>query len=309
MPNCNIITLHMNSTFFSLLLFCLFTSGEGQKSMELNQINQWYQNSMKELVANEKDPVQLQSKIKLLAQDYETRIMKAHEKTKATTERKVPITKSETLPPIGPIKFAGFYVEPYYSGPTKEGESPLKVAVAQEYDGLLSSTKKADILSVRDKVQSNHQMLTPMTLFVLSARLYDVGEREEAVFWYYNALYRARAVSALLDKQILSSVNMANHSFMELLGPVINGYAFCDINNQMALEKKSLNWSKQNTYKVLLQKDIPSPHTDRNKALQEFETKYISHVQKSLSHLEKIENRKALIEERKQNKADIKYCW
>ena len=114
----------------------------------------------------------------------------------------------------------------------EHGQSSQRVKVAESLDGLLKSSVSDNILKARDFVQKNHLLMTPMTMFVLSARLYDVGERDESVFWFYNALFRSRAISYVLDKKVLAQVNNANNSFHSLLGSFVNGYAFCDIKKQ-----------------------------------------------------------------------------
>jgi hypothetical protein len=82
------------------------------------------------------------------------------------------------------------YVTPYYESAKAAAGHPT-VAVATAFDTQLSSNKREDILAVRDAIQDQSKLITPMTLMVLAIRLYDVGLRDDAVFWFYVAKDRA----------------------------------------------------------------------------------------------------------------------
>ena len=88
-----------------------------------------------------------------------------------------------------PIKQIGVYVVPYYEA-AKAPEGQPKVAAAKAFDAQLFSKRKEDILAVRDTIQAAPQGITPMTLMVLTIRLYDVGLRDDSVFWFYVAKNR-----------------------------------------------------------------------------------------------------------------------
>ena len=47
----------------------------------------------------------------------------------------------------------------------------------------LASNKRSDILAARDRILADPKVVTPMTMMVLAIRLYDVGLRDDAVFW------------------------------------------------------------------------------------------------------------------------------
>ena len=70
-----------------------------------------------------------------------------------------------------------------------------------------------------------------MAMMVLAIRLYDVGLRDDAVFWFYAAKERYIVMSEVLDvkTQTLAQADDAMRSFASLAGPIINGYAFCDL--------------------------------------------------------------------------------
>ena len=77
--------------------------------------------------------------------------------------------------------------------------------------------------------------LTFPELYVGAIRLYDLGYRKEAVYWFYSAQYRGRQFGVLLDQTKMGSMGSsgfellhAQNAFYQLVGTYINGYAFGD---------------------------------------------------------------------------------
>jgi len=77
--------------------------------------------------------------------------------------------------------------------------------------------------------------LTFPELYVAAIRLYDLGYRKEAVYWFYSAQYRGRQFGVLLDQAKMGSIGSpgfellhAQNAFYQLVGTYINGYAFGD---------------------------------------------------------------------------------
>src|ERR1700759_1780691 len=99
-----------------------------------------------------------------------------------------------------PVKQIDIYVTPYYvSAKTVDGHP--HVAVNTLFDAQLSSNKREDIVAVRDAIQAQPKLITPMTLMVLAIRLYDVALRDEAVFWFYVAKNRYISMTEVVDIQ------------------------------------------------------------------------------------------------------------
>ena len=206
------------------------------------------------------------------------------------------------------VTYLPVYVTPYYSGPQSAGAAPQAVAVGTTYDALLGSAQKADILTVRDMIMKENALVTPMTLFVLSARLFDVGERQEAVFWFYAARDRYRVTQAIGDPGVLGSALEACNAFNQLMGPFINGYAFCDIDRQIKTLKAAAQWTVSNPYKTLLNPRIPSKYADREKAMADMAQSRIQEALKSEAYLTDPKNRQEILDGRKQSGADQKFC-
>jgi hypothetical protein len=85
------------------------------------------------------------------------------------------------------------------------------------------------------------QRLSFPELYVGAIRLYDLGYRNDAVYWFYTAQYRARQVSMLLDPAKIGrmgnpgfELQAAGGAFMQTVGTWINGYAFGHPENLVA---------------------------------------------------------------------------
>jgi hypothetical protein len=202
------------------------------------------------------------------------------------------------------------YVLPYYESARDLGGAP-KITVAKAYDALLASPRAEDVVRARDEIAKNSALLTPMTLMVLAIRLYDVGLRDDAVFWFYAAKNRYFTLAGVADVRTpqLAQVEDAVRNFAVLAGPVINGYAFCDVANQQRQQAKALQWVTNNPYQALFMPQVPALPGDRKanlaKALAELKT----NVAKESEYLASPANVAQLKEQRAANGADRKFCW
>lgn len=209
-----------------------------------------------------------------------------------------------------PVKQIGIYVEPYYRSARATGETP-RVAVGARFDTLLASSKREDILAVRDLVATDPKVVTPMTMMVLAVRLYDVGERDEAVFWFYAAKDRTLILTevAAPNAAPIAQAVEAIRAFSALAGPAINGYAFCDLKNQQAIRARALDWVAANPYQVMFMQQLPSRGGDRA-ALAAVGLKLAQdNAGKERAHFDDERNRAAFYASRKQNEMEAKFCW
>ena len=120
------------------------------------------------------------------------------------------------------------YVTPYYNS---KGPS---VTIGRFSSGL-ASAKKDEFLATITMMKKDWEQLTFPELYVAAIRLYDLGYRKEAVYWFYSAQYRGRQFGVLLDQSKMGSIGsagfelfQAQNAFFQLVGPYINGYAFGD---------------------------------------------------------------------------------
>jgi hypothetical protein len=123
----------------------------------------------------------------------------------------------------------GAYVTPYYnsSGPV------IKIG---KFSSGLASTVPGQFVATIVRMKQQWSTLNFVELYVGAIRLYDLGYRNEATYWFYTAQFRGRQYAALVDQEKLGGVGSpgfelyhAQDAFFQLAGPSINGYAFGDV--------------------------------------------------------------------------------
>jgi hypothetical protein len=209
-----------------------------------------------------------------------------------------------------PVKQIGVYVEPYYRAARAPGEAP-QVKVGSRYDALLMSSQRDDIFKARDAMLADARLVTPMALMALAVRLYDVGERDEAVFWFYAAKDRMlilMEVAASNAAPIAQAVE-AVRAFSTLAGPVINGYAFCDLQNQQAIRARALDWVMANPYHAMFMQQIPARGRDRTALALAATDLARENAAKERAYFDNEANRTAYYATRQQNEQEAKFCW
>jgi len=121
------------------------------------------------------------------------------------------------------------YITPYYNskGPTIE--------VGQFSSGLAAKNEPEFVATIAKMKKSWDTLNFPET-YVAAIRLYDLGYRKEAIYWFYSAQYRGRLFASLIDRDKMGNMGdpgfelfQAQNAFQQLVGPYINGYAFGDI--------------------------------------------------------------------------------
>jgi hypothetical protein len=208
-----------------------------------------------------------------------------------------------------PVRQIGIFVQPYYEAAREPGGTP-RVAVGRSFDGL-ASNRREDILGIRDRIVKEPKLVTPMTLMVLAIRFYDVGLRDDAVFWFYAAKDRFLTLDQVVDVGAggLAQVEDAIRSFSTLAGPIINGYAFCDIANQQAIRAKALDWVEQNPYEAIFMERLPAKQSNRRQALIEAVATLRASAAKEAAYLADAANAAKFRADRARNRVDEKYCW
>ncbi len=208
-----------------------------------------------------------------------------------------------------PVRHIGIYVQPYYEAARAPGGTP-RVAVGRSFEGL-ASNKRADISAIRDRIVADPKLVTPMTLMVLAIRLYDVGLRDDAVFWFYAAKDRFLTLDGVVDVGAsgLAQVEDAVRNFSTLAGPIVNGYAFCDIANQQAIRARSLDWVEQNPYEAIFMERLPAKNSNRRQALVEAVATLRQSAAKETAYFQDANNAATFRADRARNGVDEKYCW
>ena len=141
------------------------------------------------------------------------------------------------------------------------GRSPMPVYVTPFYDSkgpqievgkFSKALAHADAKSI-DKVvadlKKEQDHLRAEVMYVAAIRLYDLGRKDAAVYWFYSAQYRSRLFNEMLDDAHVGSIGdeafelrQAYGAFKQLAGMYINGYAFGDVEK---LNKTLLSVAKE----------------------------------------------------------------
>lgn len=149
----------------------------------------------------------------------------------------------------GDMSNIGIYVSPYY-----DSKKPT-VKVGKYSKGLASKDEKVFSKTILEMKQ-NLQHLNSIELYIASIRLYDMGYRDESVYWFYLAQMQSRVFANILDRKKVGKMGsfsfelyQANTSFYQLSGPFINGYAFKDMDKLVKVLKNVKD--KKITYKQM----------------------------------------------------------
>lgn len=127
------------------------------------------------------------------------------------------------------------YVTPFY-----DSEGP-QVAVG-EFSERLARADAESIVAVMGEMREKMASLPATAMYVAAVRLYDLGRRDESLYWFYSAQLRARLFQALLDPEKEGGIGApafelasAHGAFQQLAGAYVNGYAGCDRDRWLAV--------------------------------------------------------------------------
>lgn len=159
------------------------------------------------------------------------------EATKAISEAARDCTNLQTASRASTDHIA-MYVTPYYN-------SAGPIVHIGQYSAGLASHDERDVVATVRRMKQRWSVLRFYELYVGAIRLYDLGYRNEAVYWFYTAQYRGRLFGMLADAKRLGTIGdpgfelyHAQNAFFELSGPAINGYAFGDVDRLAGVLKR-----------------------------------------------------------------------
>ena len=138
----------------------------------------------------------------------------------------------------GTIGHIPFYAEPYYN------YDPLKITIGKYKNELLTNdTTKLMILANKIKADINNTDIE--SLYFLSVRLYDLGKKDDAFYWFQTAKSRARIFMNMLEPKKIGSIGYETFELKQLfitlnqiVGEYLNGYGFNDIDKGLAVFEK-----------------------------------------------------------------------
>jgi hypothetical protein len=211
---------------------------------------------------------------------------------------------------VAPVVQLGVDVPPFYIAGTTRG-APAKVSIDPAYDKLLSSMKRANVVTAEHAIGARPELVKPETLIALAMRLYDVGLRDDAVFWYYVGRDRFVTMQFVLDMRSmqLARTNAAIEQFLHAAGPAMEGYAYCSVARQQELESRAINWVAAHPYKILGYTELPAATEDRNAALAQAVNEMREDARERKARLEDPAGLAGLEEARDAVHAHERFCW
>jgi hypothetical protein len=98
-------------------------------------------------------------------------------------------------------------------------------------------------------------------------------------------------------------------SFATLAGPVINGYAFCDLAKQKEQHAKAVAWVESHLYEVMFMAQAPALPGDRAANLKRAIANAKERAARESAYFADPKNAESFFATRKKNEADQKFCW
>jgi hypothetical protein len=209
-----------------------------------------------------------------------------------------------------PVRRIPVFVQPYYAAGRTPEERP-KVEVGRAFDHALASTTAPDIVEARDAIAAKPGTVTTMTMMVLAIRLYDVGLRDDAVFWFYAAKARTITLEAAVDVSApaLASASLAMKNFATLAGPYINSYAFCDPAKQNAAIVAAVDWVEKHPYDVIFMDRVTAKPGDRAANVAQSLKRQRASAADERAKFNDPKFVAQFAAARKKNKTDAMFCW
>jgi hypothetical protein len=129
------------------------------------------------------------------------------------------------------------YITPFYSS-----DGP-QISVGA-YSKKLAEANATTISRVAAEMKREWATLPVEAMYVAAIRHYDLGRKDDAVYWFYSAQYRARLFKSILSDDNANSIGAsafeavsAHGAFHELAGEYINGYGFGNLDKLKATIK------------------------------------------------------------------------
>jgi hypothetical protein len=106
------------------------------------------------------------------------------------------------------------------------------------YSEKLGTDNAQELIVLAQQMAKQRDELTPEQMFVLAIRLYDLGKKDDSLYWFYEAQFRAKLFLKTLDPAQVGhggdptyELLLDYDSFTQSAGKFINGYAGCDVDN------------------------------------------------------------------------------
>lgn len=188
------------------------------------------------------------------------------------------------------------YVEPFYNS------SPFKINVG-EYSERLMSDNKSAMLALSKELKQKKDETSALVMYVLAVRLYDLGAKDEAVYWFYTAQIRKNIFLGMAGRNY--DLDKTLNAFHSLAGQWINGYAAGVIDNTVATLDLIAEESKDMGY-------IAEAYRGKSDFMFKGEEKQAEFLKEQLEQCKTYrdwldENREDIARQRKENGIEGKY--
>lgn len=205
--------------------------------------------------------------------------------------------------------------------PTKQARDHINILVSPFYssDGVdihvgdyseqLGTSDPQELAALAHKMAQQRNNLTPEQMFVLAIRLYDLGDKDNSVYWFYEAQFRAKLFLKTVDSAKVSSGDPTYEllrdydSFTTSAGRSINGYAGCDVDNWV---KIATNVKADNTEPPQLDKLFPNAAFVDHSQWQQINDDVAAGLGVLINQL--LQNKDAIKKKRAADNADALYC-
>jgi len=213
-------------------------------------------------------------------------------------------------PPVQPVYKLYVDVPPYYLSGDKLN-APATVHVDPDWDKLLSSANREDIRNAEKGIDAQPGLVKPQTFIALAMRLYDVGLRDAAVFWYYVGRSRFVTMEQVLDMRSMQLALSAQtvQRFIDAAGPAMDGYALCSVARQQDIQDRAIAWVARHPYKLLGYAELPAASEDRNAALASAVERLRDEAKRAKGLLSDPAALAALEARRAQTHEHERFCW
>ncbi|MDH4473258.1 MAG: hypothetical protein QE487_11675 [Fluviicola sp.] len=184
---------------------------------------------------------------------------------------------------------------------------PLQIET-EDYSAELKSLSLDNYDSLATLFSAKLDSVSITSLFIFSVRLYDLGKKDEAVYWFHSAKIRAGVFIKSLDPEKTGGIGSLAFelkqqfiAFSQLAGEYINGYAGGELDKWVeTLQKVKLNIDNLNAFS-----QYPSIVFLDEEGFKAAKQNRIEDCEKLIEYIKK--NKKEIKKTRKENGIEGKY--
>ncbi len=212
-------------------------------------------------------------------------------------------TSKIVIPPTSTFSPLPVAVSPFYNSESNQ----INVG---NYSERLGTYDFQELTSVVQEMAKQKDVLTPEQMFVLAIRLFDFGDNDNAVYWFYEAQFRAKLFQIALDPEHVGGIGdpsfelpTAYRAFTHFAGVYINGYAGCDIENWVSITRMVKN---NNPKPPDLARLFPGVVFVESSQWPLLNNQVAEGLDKLINYLS--DNQKAVKQQRKETNMDAQFC-